>query len=57
MSRQGRHYGSQREWRSGEQEVHCGVHGSGVAILDYDRDGWMDIFLINGKSCIRSGRK
>lgn len=23
--------------------------GSGVAILDYDRDGWMDIFLINGQ--------
>jgi hypothetical protein len=22
--------------------------GSGVAILDYDRDGWMDIFLVNG---------
>jgi hypothetical protein len=22
--------------------------GSGVAILDYDRDGWQDIFLVNG---------
>src|SRR5258707_9793283 len=22
--------------------------GSGVAILDYDRDGWRDIFLVNG---------
>lgn len=23
--------------------------GSGVAILDYDHDGWMDIFLVNGE--------
>ena len=22
--------------------------GSGVAIIDYDRDGWPDIFLVNG---------
>ena len=24
--------------------------GSGVAIIDYDRDGWPDIFLVNGQS-------
>ena len=24
--------------------------GSGVAIIDYDRDGWPDIFLVNGTS-------
>src|SRR5271165_6455194 len=24
--------------------------GSGVAVIDYDRDGWPDIFMINGTS-------
>ena len=24
--------------------------GSGVAIIDYDRDGWPDIFLVNGEA-------
>jgi hypothetical protein len=31
--------------------------GSGVAILDYDRDGWMDIFLINGQELHPEQRK
>ena len=24
--------------------------GSGVALLDYDRDGWLDIYLVNGST-------
>ncbi len=30
--------------------------GSGVAIIDYDRDGWPDIFLVNGSE-LPSGKK
>jgi hypothetical protein len=26
------------------------VSGSGVALLDYDNDGWMDIYLVNGST-------
>ena len=29
--------------------------GSGVAIIDYDRDGWPDIFLVNGTELSRTG--
>ncbi len=29
--------------------------GSGVAIIDYDRDGWPDIFLVNGTDLNRTG--
>src|SRR5215813_4004014 len=28
--------------------------GSGVALLDYDNDGWLDIFLVNGDTLSRS---
>jgi hypothetical protein len=31
--------------------------GSGVAILDYDGDGWMDIFLVNGMELNGTQRK
>ena len=31
--------------------------GSGVAILDYDNDGWPDIFLVNGTSLDRERQK
>ena len=31
--------------------------GSGVAILDYDNDGWPDIFLVNGTSLDREREK
>ena len=30
--------------------------GSGVAIIDYDRDGWPDIFLINGSMLPADGK-
>jgi hypothetical protein len=30
----------------------------GVAVFDYDNDGWMDIFLVNGSTVedVRSGK-
>jgi len=28
--------------------------GSGVALLDYDNDGWLDIFLVNGTTLARA---
>ncbi len=31
--------------------------GSGVALLDYDNDGWLDIFLLNGSTITALYRK
>lgn len=31
--------------------------GSGVAMIDYDRDGWPDIFLVNGRELATAGAK
>ncbi|MBI2187367.1 MAG: CRTAC1 family protein [Acidobacteria bacterium] len=31
--------------------------GSGTAIFDADGDGWLDIFLVNGRSWTRGGRR
>ena len=35
-------------------ETMCG----GIAVFDYDNDGWMDIFLVNGSTLedLRSGK-
>lgn len=41
-------------WRHvmGTEEVHFILEtiGSGVALLDYDNDGWLDIYLVNGST-------
>jgi hypothetical protein len=38
--------------RSGSPEKHVILEtpGSGVALLDYDNDGWLDIYLVNGST-------
>ena len=28
----------------------CDVNGSGIGLIDYDNDGWLDIFLVNGSN-------
>ncbi len=41
-----------RNVNGGEAAKHYIIEstGSGVAIIDYDRDGWPDIFLVNGQA-------
>jgi hypothetical protein len=38
--------------RSGtpEKETIIETPGAGVALIDYDNDGWLDIYLLNGSS-------
>jgi len=33
-----------------EKNVIVETNGSGVALLDYDNDGWLDIYLVNGST-------
>lgn len=33
-----------------EKKLILEVPGSGVALIDYDKDGWLDIFLVNGST-------
>jgi enediyne biosynthesis protein E4 len=35
---------------SAEKRVIIDTPGSGVALLDYDNDGWLDIYLLNGST-------
>jgi hypothetical protein len=35
---------------SPEKRVIIEAKGSGVCLLDYDRDGWLDIYLVNGST-------
>jgi enediyne biosynthesis protein E4 len=35
---------------SAEKSTIIEIPGSGVALLDYDNDGWMDIYLLNGST-------
>lgn len=33
-----------------DKRLICDVNGSGVALLDYDDDGWLDIYFVNGSN-------
>ena len=51
-------YATSTEARSNKRYI-VEATGSGVAIIDYDRDGWPDIFLVNGRELPRraNGRR
>jgi hypothetical protein len=34
----------------GKKDIIVETNGSGVALLDYDNDGWLDIYLVNGST-------
>ncbi len=33
-----------------DKKLICDVNGSGVGLIDYDNDGWLDIYLVNGSN-------
>ncbi len=35
---------------AGDKGLICDVNGSGVGLIDYDNDGWLDIYLVNGSN-------
>ena len=33
-----------------DKKLICDVNGSGVGLIDYDNDGWLDIYMVNGSN-------
>ena len=33
-----------------DKRLICDVNGSGVGLIDYDNDGWLDIYMVNGST-------
>jgi len=42
--------GWQHKMGTPEKKVIVETNGSGVCLIDYDRDGWLDIYLVNGST-------
>jgi enediyne biosynthesis protein E4 len=42
--------GWKHQMGTAEKKYILEVNGSGVALLDYDNDGWLDIYLVNGST-------